>query len=239
LGCVRTLLDLNAVGYGETEGVGPSTTMTRAQAEADLQGRLAREYEPAINGLGVPLNQNQFDGLASFVWNTGPGSMQWDVGRYLRAREYTAAANALLEYVRAGGVVLQGLVNRRRAERALFLTPPPHPDPYHVFQDQVFHFERKHIAGIIKRHPVLGESFKGPTLGLHERNTVRHRDELVKDRKKNAHEIRVHALWLMLLRKRVWSVAHHPLDKHGHATWYLFARGTRWTELDKRTHGIN
>lgn len=122
------------VGYGETEGVGPSTTMSRAQASADLQRRVEREYEPAILALGVPLDQNQFDALCSFVWNVGPGSMSWDVGRDLRARDYQAAADALLQYDRSGGVVLAGLTRRRQAERALFLTPyvpPTPPDPHH------------------------------------------------------------------------------------------------------------
>src|SRR5581483_1810680 len=91
------------IGYGETEGVHPGMTWTKAQAEADLKSRLEREYEPAINALGVPLTQNQYDALCSFVWNLGPGSMQWDVGRYLRERNYKAAADAMLEYDKSGG----------------------------------------------------------------------------------------------------------------------------------------
>lgn len=122
------------VGFGETEGVHQGSFMTFAQAEQDLRSRLEREYAPSVEALGVPLNDNQFSALLSFVWNLGPGSMQWDVGRYLRERNYVAAANAMLAYDRAGGVVLQGLVTRRQAEVALFRTPagPAAPvDPHH------------------------------------------------------------------------------------------------------------
>ena len=77
----------------------------------------------------MPLNKNQIDALCSFVWNLGPGSMSWDVGRLLRARNYEGAANAMLAYDRAGGQVLPGLVRRRQAERALFLTPVQKPKP--------------------------------------------------------------------------------------------------------------
>ena len=109
------------VGYGETEGVHQGSTMTRAQAEADLQKRLTREYEPAINALGA-LNQNQYDALCSFIWNLGPGAMKWDVGRLTRQRKFREAADAMLKYNRAGGQVLAGLSRRRRAEHDLFLS---------------------------------------------------------------------------------------------------------------------
>jgi GH24 family phage-related lysozyme (muramidase) len=153
------------VGYGETSGVGPGTTMTLAQAQADLRDRLASGYEPAVRGLGIPLNQHQFDALCSFVWNLGPGSMEssWTIGRLLRERNYLGAANSMLNYVTAGGVVLQGLVNRREAERRLFLTPvgppPPPPDPHHYkrFSTDVFKDIGVHQSECwcVKRYDVL------------------------------------------------------------------------------------
>lgn len=121
------------IGYGTTAAVIGSVpaTCTRLQAEGWLRLGLERDYEPAIRALGVPLNPNQFDALCSFVYNLGPGSMEWDVGRLLRARDYTGAANAMLQYDHAGGMVLAGLTRRREAERALFLTPWSAPKSYH------------------------------------------------------------------------------------------------------------
>lgn len=115
------------IGYGTTEAVVKPLpmTVTQAQAEDLLRRSLQRQYEPAINNLGVPLNQQQFDALASFVYNLGPGAVGpgWTMGQRLRARDYRGASAAFMLYVKAGGQTLQGLVNRRRAERDLFDTP--------------------------------------------------------------------------------------------------------------------
>lgn len=127
-------VDVATIGFGTTEGdlghpVPESCTL--AQAEQWLREGMARTYEPPINALGVPLNQNQFDALCSLVYNCGPGAMSWQIGTDLRHRDYAAAANDFLRYVYAGGQRLQGLVNRREAERALFLKPWHNPDPHH------------------------------------------------------------------------------------------------------------
>jgi lysozyme len=114
------------IGFGTTAAVvNPvPATCTRPEAEEWLRTSMARQYEPAINAIGVPLTQNQFDALCSFVYNVGPGGVSagTGVGRALRARDYRAAADDLLEWDLAGGHPLAGLVRRRQAERQLFLT---------------------------------------------------------------------------------------------------------------------
>ena len=74
--------------------------------------------ENAVNGLGVPLNQNQFDALVSFTYNLGPG---WTVQKTgirdaLRARRYKDVPREMKKWVKAGGRTLPGLVRRRNAE---------------------------------------------------------------------------------------------------------------------------
>lgn len=144
-------------GYGETEGIASgSRCLSRAEAENNLRKIFNERYAPSINNLNVPLNQNQFDALGSFVWNLGPGSMEWDVGRSLRARQYGQAANNMLQYDRAGGVVLAGLESRRKKERELFLTPAKPPKPKNPL-DVLYPAERRvansHLAYI--KHPKL------------------------------------------------------------------------------------
>lgn len=117
-------------GYGEAKGItADSPQISRAEAQANLQKLLAEEYEPPIARIGVELNQNQWDALCDFVWNIGPGGVEGGspVCAALRAGKYRMAANTLLDYDRAGGVVLAGLVTRRQAERLLFLTPVANP----------------------------------------------------------------------------------------------------------------
>jgi len=121
----RDSVGVLTIGFGTTAadiGTVPATC-TRQQAEKWLKDHLASKYEPAVNGLRVPLNQNQFDALVSLVYNCGPGAMQWQIGRDLRAHNYKAASADFPRYVYAGGHVIQGLVNRRAAERRLFDTP--------------------------------------------------------------------------------------------------------------------
>jgi lysozyme len=111
-------------GYGETEGIGPhSPWLSRAQGEANLKRLVETRYEWAINRLGVPLNQNQFDALCSFVWNLGAGIFAGHLGDLLRGRNFQGFADAMLAYDHAGGVQLAGLTRRRHEERALFLHP--------------------------------------------------------------------------------------------------------------------
>jgi GH24 family phage-related lysozyme (muramidase) len=113
------------IGYGHIEGVGPhSKPLTEKQASDLLLRDLNDKYAPPVAKLGVPLNQNQFDSVVSFVYNLGVGMLEpsHDFGRLLRAHRLTDAANSMLEYDHAGGRVLEGLRRRRAAERKLFLS---------------------------------------------------------------------------------------------------------------------
>ena len=83
------------------------------------------KFERGVNRLiDAPLNQNQFDALTSFAFNLGNGSLQASTLRKKVNREdYEGAADEFPRWVFAGGRKLNGLVKRRYAERALFLTP--------------------------------------------------------------------------------------------------------------------
>lgn len=122
----RDAVGVWTIGYGHTKGVGPnSPRLTEPQAAALLRRDLDQHYGSAVRALRIPLNQNQFDALTSFVYNVGPGGIDAStrVGQALRRRQYDAAADALLAWDKAGGRRLLGLTRRRQAERALFLEP--------------------------------------------------------------------------------------------------------------------
>lgn len=112
------------IGYGETRGIGPNTKpWTKEYAKAQLRKRLNNDYLPAVLAANKRLTQNQLDGFTSFVYNVGTGGVAptTKVGRYLREGKINAAADAILEWNKAGGRVLAGLTRRRNAERALIL----------------------------------------------------------------------------------------------------------------------
>jgi len=72
---------------------------------------------------GVVGRQGAFDALVSFAFNAGLGNLQRSQIRIKANRgEWQAAADALMDWTKGGGRVLPGLVKRREAERALFLS---------------------------------------------------------------------------------------------------------------------
>lgn len=115
------------IGYGHTKGVQKGDSCTMAQAVAFLKEDL-ETFEKHVNNLNLQLNQNQFDALVSFCYNCGPGNLK----TLVRNRNLKQIADALSLYNKAGGVILEGLVKRRAAERELFITPVNNADNYKV-----------------------------------------------------------------------------------------------------------
>lgn len=124
------------IGYGHTTSAGepkvfPGQKITEEEADRILQADL-RKVEANVDRLvKVKINQNQFDALVSFEFNTG-GLSQSSVLRKLNSGDYDGAADALLLWTKANGQTLPGLLRRRQAERTLFQRPyvaPSQPGP--------------------------------------------------------------------------------------------------------------
>lgn len=95
--------------------------LSRAQ-ETQLMEVAMKPYVDAVNNnVKVPLTQSQFDALVSFTYNIGTGGFQGSSAlRLLNQGDYSGAANAMKLWNKSGGQVVQGLVNRRNDEVALF-----------------------------------------------------------------------------------------------------------------------
>lgn len=73
--------------------------------------------------LDRPEHQHKFDACVAFSFNVGLGNFQRSTIRQKILRDdWDGAANAFMDWTKAGGVVLKGLVRRRNAERKLFLS---------------------------------------------------------------------------------------------------------------------
>lgn len=110
------------IGWGSTgPGIGPGTVWTQAQCDARFERdavRFAADVERAIGS--APTSQAQFDALVSFHYNTGAiGSAT--LTRRHREGHFQLAAAEFDRWVYASGRKLNGLVRRRRAEKALYL----------------------------------------------------------------------------------------------------------------------
>lgn len=72
---------------------------------------------------GVAGRQGAFDALVSFAFNAGLGNLQRSTIRMKANRgDWEGAAEAFMMWTKGGGRVLPGLVARRKAEVALFLS---------------------------------------------------------------------------------------------------------------------
>lgn len=98
-------------------------TFSMKEVDDILRSDLARFCTGVERLCPVPLNQNQYSALVSFSFNVGLGTLQRSTLRQKVLRgDYEAAAEELLKYCKAGGKILKGLENRRKDERALFLS---------------------------------------------------------------------------------------------------------------------
>ncbi|EIQ0071727.1 lysozyme [Salmonella sp. 741265052_HSA] len=110
------------IGYGHTRGVKQGQVINHEQADEFLNNDL-RQVESCISErVTVPLNQNQFDALVSFVFNVGRQAFSDStLLKKLNEGNYRAAADQFTRWVYDNDQFVQGLYNRRVAERDLFL----------------------------------------------------------------------------------------------------------------------
>ena len=96
---------------------------TKDEVDGLLKFDLARFERGVAQFCPVPLTQGMFDGLVSFSFNVGLGTLQRSTLRQKLLRgDKTGAGEEFLKYCMAGGKILRGLQNRRIDERALFLS---------------------------------------------------------------------------------------------------------------------
>ena len=116
------------IGFGTTKypngiRVKKGDTCTLDQAKAYMRNDLKSFEQTVNNTVKVPLNQNQFDALVSLAYNIGTNAFSKStLVKKLNANDIRGAADQFDVWVNAGGKRMQGLVNRRAKEKALFLS---------------------------------------------------------------------------------------------------------------------
>lgn len=113
------------IGWGSTRHVHQGQTITREEANERLREDLITAencVKSEINA--IRLTQHQFDALTDFVFNVGCTAFRnSSLLRYVRMGDNAAAANQFSQWTRAGAEHPLGLIKRRAAEAAWFLTP--------------------------------------------------------------------------------------------------------------------
>ncbi len=115
------------IGYGHTSAAGapkvvPGMRITEQEAEEILRRDIDSVEAAVVNSVKVPLNDNQFAALVSFVYNVGEGAFRKStLLKKLNSGDYNSVPNELMKWVNDNGKKIQGLVNRRAAECGLWV----------------------------------------------------------------------------------------------------------------------
>lgn len=114
------------IGWGSTgPDIKPGVVWTQAQCDERFDGDVTKFAAQVSNAIGTAAtNQNQFDAMVSFAYNVGIGNLTSStLLKKHKAGDYPGAQAEFAKWNKAGGKVLQGLVNRRAAEAARYGTP--------------------------------------------------------------------------------------------------------------------
>jgi lysozyme len=126
-GAYRDAAGVWTIGYGHTSFAGPPRVgrgmkITRNEAASILARDLAGFAAGVASHVRVPLSDGQFSALVSFAYNVGLENFRKSsVLRAVNDGDCCAVPRRLSLWVKAGGKVLPGLINRRAAEGALFM----------------------------------------------------------------------------------------------------------------------
>lgn len=108
-------------GYGHTEGVREGDTCTLDQATRWLDHDLQTADRCIAGMVKVPINQNRWDALTSFIYNIGCGNFSHSTVHFrINQGDFTGACEAIGMWNKVNHEVSPGLVRRRAAEQNLF-----------------------------------------------------------------------------------------------------------------------
>ena len=127
----RDCVGVWTIGYGHTSRAGaPRVSPGMKIAEADADEILSRDLRMFERGVAAALAkakgevaQREFDALVDLAFNIGLGAFRSSsLLRAYLAGDKAKAAEKFLDWTKAGGRVVPGLVARRKRDRAWFLT---------------------------------------------------------------------------------------------------------------------
>jgi lysozyme len=118
------------IGYGSTydfdkqRKVQMGDVITKEQAEKWLKITTGKDAEEIKRVVKVPLNNNQLNALISFVYNVGINGFKASTMLKLlnSGADKNEVAKQFDRWIYDNGVIVKGLINRRKAEKDLFLS---------------------------------------------------------------------------------------------------------------------
>lgn len=110
------------IGYGFTQGVLMGDTMTEDEAQIRLEKEIQHVSDNVSKLLTTNLSDNQFSAVCCLVYNIGIGNFESStILKFLNQEDNSSAALEFLKWDKVHGNEIKGLLNRREAEKILFL----------------------------------------------------------------------------------------------------------------------
>lgn len=115
------------IGYGSTmvngAHVTPGMRCTMAEAESWLEADVNVRAAKLAEWIHVPVTGHMLSAIISLAYNIGMGAIYHSrmLADLNAGRDKQVVANDFMSWIHAGGHVVQGLINRRRQEVAIFL----------------------------------------------------------------------------------------------------------------------
>lgn len=124
LSAYRDIVGVWTIGYGHTgDDVRPGMSISQEQADALLAKDVSNTSHHVSLLLKADLNDNQFSALVCFAYNLGCAALaRSTLLKKVNGLDAEGAAEEFLKWSNAGGKPVAGLLRRRQAERALFLS---------------------------------------------------------------------------------------------------------------------
>lgn len=115
-------IGFGTIKYPNGKAVAAGDTCTQAQAEEWMKNDCKWVDACLDKVVKVKISQNQFDALASFVYNVGETAfVKSTMLTLINQNALNSAADQFERWIFDNGKQIQGLVNRRSKEKALFL----------------------------------------------------------------------------------------------------------------------
>lgn len=118
----QDIVGINTVCGGITDPsiAVPGKTYTAEQCEALNAKEIQDHAERAVQCVNVKLSQGEYEAYASLAYNIGTGNFcKSTLIKKLNAEDRPGACAEILRWNRAGGKVVRGLDNRRKAENKM------------------------------------------------------------------------------------------------------------------------
>lgn len=114
------------IGYGHTGDVHAGMEITQDEAIDLLNEDLERFRACVMEAIKVDVTASMYAAMVSLAFNIGCSAFKGStLVKKVNARNFKDAAEEFLRWNKAGGRVVQGLINRRKDERELFLSEQP------------------------------------------------------------------------------------------------------------------